>query len=76
MAKPKVFVTRRIPDVGLSRIREETEAEVWPERLPPPPEVLAEKVAQVDGLLSLLTDGISADLLASAGRGKLAAYVV
>lgn len=66
--KPVVFITRRIPDQGLSLILEQCQAEVWPEETPPPREVLLEKVRQCDGLLSLLTDKIDATLMGNAPR--------
>jgi glyoxylate reductase len=69
--KPKVFVTRRIPTAGLARIQEQCDAEVWPEPLPPPHAVLREKAANCDGLVSLLTDRIDADLLDAAPRLKV-----
>src|SRR5262245_22368198 len=68
MARPRVFVTRRIPEVGLERIRAACDAEIWPERLPPPYEVIKQKVAGCDGLVSLLTDRIDSDLLDAAPR--------
>ena len=34
-SKPKVFVTRRIPEAGLERICQQCDAEVWPEQMPP-----------------------------------------
>jgi|DewCreStandDraft_1066081.scaffolds.fasta_scaffold01704_9 glyoxylate reductase len=71
MAKPKVFVTREIPEPGLSMVREACEAEVWPGELPPPYEVLLEKVRDIDGLLCLLTDRIDENLLANAPRLKV-----
>lgn len=64
--KPKVFVTRQLPSVGLDLILSQTDAEVWPGDLPPPYETLREKVAQCQGLVSLLTDRIDAALLDSA----------
>jgi glyoxylate reductase len=67
-SKLKVFVTRRIPDQGLDRIREHCEARVWPELLPPPYEVIRQEVAGCDGLVSLLTDRIDAALLDAAPR--------
>src|SRR5208337_4275636 len=67
----KVFVTRRIPEVGLNRIRQECDAEIWPEQLPPPYEVLRSKVAGCDGLVSLLTDRIDAALLDAAPKLKV-----
>src|SRR5579885_3172741 len=70
-AKPKVFVTRIIPDAGLSKIKEHCDAEVWPDQLPPPYALLREKVADCDGLVSLLTDHIEDDMLDAAPRLKV-----
>ncbi len=67
MSKPRVFVTRIIPDKGLEMLREAAEVEVWPEELPPPYEVLLEKVKGLDGLLTLLTDKIDVPLMDAAG---------
>lgn len=69
MGKPQVFVTRIIPQGGLDRVREACAAEVWPDELPPPRDVLLEKVRGVDGLLCLLTDRVDAGLLDAAGPG-------
>jgi glyoxylate reductase len=69
--KPRVFVARRIPSAGLDLIRAECDADVWPERLPPPPEVLRERVQDCDGLVSLLTDKIDAGLLTAAPKLKV-----
>ncbi len=67
MAKPKVFVTRIIPDKGLDLIKQFCDAEVWTENTPPTRDVLLEKVRGVDGILSLLTDRIDAEVLDAAG---------
>ncbi len=67
-AKPKVFVTRRIPAAGLDRILAACDAEVWPDQLPPSYEVLRQKVGTCDGLVSLLTDRIDAALMDAAPR--------
>jgi len=71
MAKPRVFVTRRIPAKGLDRIMAECDAEVWPEQLPPPYELIREKLRECEGLVSLLTDRIDANLLDAAPRLKV-----
>jgi glyoxylate reductase len=60
-----VFVTRRLPGTALKRLAAEHEVDVWPERTPPPPDVLRERAAHVDGLLALLTDLIDAALIES-----------
>jgi glyoxylate reductase len=65
--RPKVFVSRIIPDAGLNLIREACDAEVWPDVMPPPYDLVAEKVKKVDGLLSTLNDRIDARLIEGAG---------
>jgi glyoxylate reductase len=70
-AKPKVFVTRIIPEAGLARIKQECDAEVWPNPLPPPYEIVQQKIAACDGLVSLLTDRVDAALLDAAPRLKV-----
>ena len=67
MTKPKVFVTRIIPEPGLSLVTDFCQADVWPEELPPAPDVLLERVKGVDGLLCLLTDKIDAAVMDAAG---------
>jgi len=69
--KPKVFVSRILPEAGLSRIRAECDADVWADPLPPPADVLRQKVAGCDGLVSLLTDKIDGPLLDAAPRLKV-----
>jgi glyoxylate reductase len=63
VAKPKVFVTRIFPDAGLSKVKAACDAEIWPEPLPPPYELIRQKVSKCDGLLSLLTDKIDPGLM-------------
>jgi glyoxylate reductase len=63
-----VFVARRIPDAGLAPIAAAAEVDVWPDRLPPPADVLRERVKDCDGLVSLLTDRVDASLLDAAPR--------
>ncbi|MCC7161089.1 MAG: D-glycerate dehydrogenase [Anaerolineae bacterium] len=61
--KPKVFVSRIIPDQGLELVRQACDAEIWQDEMPPPHEVLLEKIRDKVGLLSLLTDRTDAALL-------------
>lgn len=67
MAKPKVFVSRIIPAAGLDKIKAECDVDLWTEQMPPPYEVLTERVQGVDGLLCLLTDRIDPALMDAAG---------
>ncbi len=71
LPKPKVFVTRRIPDAGLKLIKEACDAEVWPNQMPPPAAVLRQKVADCAGLVALLTDTIDGPFLDKAPRLKV-----
>jgi glyoxylate reductase len=71
VSRPRVFVTRRLPEIAHVKIDAVCAAEVWPEPLPPPPEVLRAKAADCDGLLSLLTDRIDAELLDGCPRLKV-----
>lgn len=66
MTLPKIFVTRPIPDAGLELLHSLAEVEIWPQRQPPPYEVLLEKVQSIEGLLCLLTDRIDAPLITAA----------
>ncbi|NIN66411.1 MAG: D-glycerate dehydrogenase [Anaerolineae bacterium] len=61
--RPKVYVTRRIPKRGLDLLRSLTEVKIWQEELPPPRDVLLREAEEADGLLTLLTDTIDADLM-------------
>jgi glyoxylate reductase len=63
-----VFATRALPGGGLARLAGRAELDVWPGPGAPPPEVLAQRVADAEGLLCLLTDCIDAALLARAPR--------
>lgn len=67
MAKPKVFVTRILPEKGLQLIREVCDAEVWPDELPPGYDILLDKVRGATGLVTLLTDRTDAGLMDAAG---------
>ncbi len=70
-AKPRVFVSRRIPQVGLDLIEPHCHAEVWPDHLPPTCDVLREKIRDCEGLISLLTDRIDGPLLDAAPKLKV-----
>jgi lactate dehydrogenase-like 2-hydroxyacid dehydrogenase len=65
--KPKVFVSRAIPDAGLDLVRAACDAEIWPQQTPPPREALLEGVQGVEGLLAILTERVDGDLMDAAG---------
>lgn len=66
MERPRVFITREIPAVGMQRLRAHCEVEVWSESDPVPREMLLAAVANVQGLVTLLSDSIDAALLSAA----------
>lgn len=69
--KPKVYVTRVLPKPAMDEIYSFCDGNTWEGELPPPSEVLAEKVRDVEGLLSLLTDRIDAELMNQAPKLKV-----
>lgn len=71
MARPKVFVTRLIPEEGLAMIRELADMELWEEELPPPHDVLLSHVRDADGVVSLLTDRMDAHLMDASPKLKV-----
>jgi glyoxylate reductase len=58
-----VAVTRNIPERGLKLLREFCDVAVWPEQLPPNREEFVDFAHGADGLLSLLTEPVDAELL-------------
>jgi glyoxylate reductase len=75
--KPKVYVTRIIPEAGLAEVRDFCEVEIWEEDVPVPREVLLEKVRDKVGLLPLLTEKVDAELMdAAPGLRIISNYAV
>ena len=64
----RVFVTRTLPGGALDRLRAAHDVEVWPEPGPPPAAELVARAREADGLLTLLTDRVDAELIRAAGR--------
>ncbi|MCS7125125.1 MAG: D-glycerate dehydrogenase [Candidatus Bathyarchaeota archaeon] len=75
MAKPKVYVTRELPERGMKIIVERFDAEVWPEYGPPPKSEIMRKARDVDALVTLLTDKIDAEVFDAAPRLKIVAQM-
>src|ERR687885_533830 len=65
--RPRVFVSRIIPDEGFQPIIAQTDADVWQDELPPERDELLRRVEGVDGLLTLVTDRVDDELLDRAG---------
>ncbi|HHI00659.1 MAG TPA: D-glycerate dehydrogenase [Thermococcus litoralis] len=71
--KPKVFITRQIPENGIKMIEKFYEIEIWKDPKAPPRSVLLEKVRDVDALVTLVTDKVDEDLLENAPKLKIIA---
>ena len=66
--RPRIYVTRHLPQPALDRLAQSAQIAIWPGELPPPRAVLLKEVAECDGLLALLTDRVDAALLDAAPR--------
>lgn len=56
-----------IPAVGLDRLVAECEADVWTDPLPPPRDVLLQRIGGCEGVLSMLTERVDAEFMDAAG---------
>ena len=73
----KVFVTRRLPGDALDRLAERHDVAVWEEGRPLEPQELRERTRGIEGLLTLLSERVDADLLsASPGLRAISNYAV
>jgi glyoxylate reductase len=73
----RCFVTRALPGPALDRLAEAHEVDIWPERLPPDYAELRRRTAEAEGLLSMLTDRVDAELMAGSPLLKaIANYAV
>lgn len=62
-AKPLVAVTRDIPEAGLEILRDHCEVRLWPQEMPPTPAELDELLTDAIGVLTLLDDKITDEVL-------------
>ncbi|MRS04920.1 D-glycerate dehydrogenase, partial [bacterium] len=73
--KPKVFVTRRIPDLAREELLKHVDAEIWDFETPPPYEVMLEKVRGKEGLICLVTEKIDAALMDAGNQLKVISQI-
>jgi glyoxylate reductase len=69
----KIFVTRKIPELGLELLRKHFEVEVYPHDRVPSKEEIIKGLQGKDGLLCLLSDSIDKDIIHSEPRLKMIA---
>ncbi len=73
----RVFVTRKIPKVGLDLITGKYDVDVWPHEQPPTTKEIIERGADCTGLVTLLSDNISNEVLEKLTKLKvIAQYAV
>jgi glyoxylate reductase len=64
----KVFVTHELPGDALDRLKAEHDVRVWTEPRPAPRDALLEGARGAEGLLSMLTDRVDAELIEGSPR--------
>jgi glyoxylate reductase len=64
-AMARIFVTRELPFPALDRLRDAHELDIWDGDLPPDSGTLCERLRAAQGLLSLVTDPVDAELIAA-----------
>ena len=70
-----VFVTRHLTPDAEEKLNALCNAEYWPEKTPPPYDVLLEKTQKVDGLICLLTDPVDKRIINQAENLKVISQV-
>ncbi|WP_394186167.1 2-hydroxyacid dehydrogenase [Metabacillus halosaccharovorans] len=72
--KPKVYITRKIPEQILEKISMVCDVRMWDkEDIPVPYEVLEKEIVDIDGLFCLLTETIDHSLISKATNLKIVA---
>lgn len=68
MERPKVYVTRRLFPEVLQRLAQECSVQAWDSDLPVPRTILLQEARDCDGLLTLITERIDAELMDACPR--------
>ncbi|MFE0506415.1 2-hydroxyacid dehydrogenase [Peribacillus butanolivorans] len=72
--KPKIYITRKLPEQIVNRLRGNYHVTMWEqEDIPVPRDVLEKEIEEIDGLLCLLTEQIDEALLEKAVNLKIIA---
>lgn len=71
MSRPRVFVTRVLPDPALDHLRAVCDVDLWEDEAAPPYDTLIERSRGCDGVLTMLTDRIDANFMDAAGSLKV-----
>src|SRR5690625_3992531 len=72
MSKPKIYITRKLPEKYLKPYEYDFEFKMWQEaNIPVPRETLLQAVSEADGILSMLSEKIDEQLIEQANRLKI-----
>ncbi|HLS06329.1 MAG TPA: D-glycerate dehydrogenase [Bacillota bacterium] len=72
MSKPKIYITRKLPEKYLKPYENDFEFKMWQEaNIPVPRETLLQAVSEADGILSMLSEKIDEQLIEQANRLKI-----
>ncbi|MGQ4910726.1 MAG: glyoxylate reductase [Candidatus Thorarchaeota archaeon] len=74
---PSVFFTRKIPRSGIERVQSRFDTEVWESEIPPSKEEIIQHAESCEGLVTLLSDPITSEVIESLPRLRvIAQYAV
>lgn len=73
--KPKVFITRRLPEQIVESLSRHVALDFWEDETPPPYAVLRRRVADKQGLLCLLSDRVDRALIENAPELKVVSQI-
>lgn len=72
--KPKVYITRKLPEPLVKKVSDLCEVRMWQEaEIPVPRKVLEQEIQEADGLICLLTETIDDSLISKAKNLKIIA---
>jgi glyoxylate reductase len=71
MTKQNIYITRIIPGPALNTLHQSCDVNLWEGELPPPRETILQEIANAEGIISLLTDKIDAEVMDAAPNLKV-----
>lgn len=76
MTRPKVYITRRLPPAALAIVSAACDCRMWDDEVQPVPRnLLLREIADVDGVITQLSDRVDAEFLNAAPRCRVVANV-
>ena len=71
MSIPKIWITRKIHPEAMDLLASQTELDVWPLETPPDLDTFLEKAPHIDGILTLLSDPVTAQFIQAANNLRI-----